>query len=176
MDKWFNTVQAQLYFAQGAIERLLVLEASGKNNQSYKQVMNESILVTRELWFVWLNEWSEYLAPKREVGRVERFHNFVEMFPNAPEVQGITSSIASGEHWVQSFIELETLSSREWLSQIDKQKVEANDAAEENGGMIVIARARARRLSVLNGAEDLREMILGLKDFMKAVRAQHTEW
>ena len=52
----------------------------------------------------------------------------------------------------------------------------ANDAAEENGGMIVIARARARRLSVLNGAEDLREMILGLKDFMKAVRAQHTEW
>lgn len=176
MNKWFNTVQAQLFFAQGALERLIALEDSETKNQSYKQTMNESVLVMRELWFAWLNEWSEYLSPKQAVKRLETFSNLADMFPTAPEVQGVVSSISIGEHWTQAFIELETLSSQDWLARIDTQKAKADDETSANSGMIVIARTKARRLSVLNGAEDLHEMLEGLKDFVKSVRSQHTEW
>lgn len=176
MNKWFNTVQAQLFFAQGALERLATLEDSETTNQSYKQTMNESMLVMQELWFAWLNEWSEYLSPKQTVKRVETFNHLADMFPTSPEVQGVVSRTSNGEHWTQAFIELETLSSQDWLARIDTQKAKADDEPSANSGMIVIARTKARRLSVLNGAEDLHEMLEGLKDFVKSVRSQHTEW
>jgi len=172
MAKWFDAVQAQIYFSQRLLHEAKFPESSAAQR---KMALNSTVLSLKHLWVCWLNEWSELLSPKQKLETLHTYDEFASRHVSTPDVAKVSSELARQDSWVRGFTSLETLTAKDWLPQFDEATNDSEAEQFEPAGLSLKS-IDVRPKSVLNGLDDIEEMLTGIKQLINEVRAHHSEW